>query len=189
MGFLDRRPFRADDPDGRELLAALLAAYDRAPAVREFVLAAGLPPAYFSWASAMSEVWPEVLRRAAGQGRLRSLITEVARDPDSAAYCVIARLIAEPTEEDAATGGGPGPRIGSVRRLVFEALSDDELTELCLDHFPAVYDQFAQGMSRSQRIIRLVEYCGRRGLLTNLVRLVSEINPEKYGEFAGGLDG
>jgi hypothetical protein len=71
---------------------------------------------------------------------------------------------------------------GSVRRLIAEALSDDELTELCLDHFPSVYGQFAQGMSRSQRIIRLVEYCARRGMLPDLARLVHGINPGRQGE-------
>jgi hypothetical protein len=98
MGFLDRRPFSASEPDGRALLAALLAIYDQGPAVRELVLAAGLRPAEFSWTSPMSQVWPEILRKAANQGRLRRLITEVARDPGSAAYDVIARLVAEPAE-------------------------------------------------------------------------------------------
>ena len=132
----------------------------------------------------MSEVWPAVLRKAAEQGVLRSLITTVARDPSSAAYDVFSRLVAEPVQEaatgtrDEEPGGGQQLEIGSVRRLIVEALSEDELTELCLDHFPAVYGQFAQGMSRSQRIIRLVEYCARRGVLTDLARLVHEINPE-----------
>lgn len=105
MGFLDRRPFRGDDSDGQALLDALLAAYYKEPAVREFVVAAGLRPADFSWNRPMSEVWPEILRSAADQGMLRLLVTAVARHPDSAAYDVIAGLAAEPFEESGADGG------------------------------------------------------------------------------------
>ena len=102
MGLLDRQPFEVIDPDGQALLSALQAAYDQAPAVREFVLAAGLRPADFSWLAPMSQVWPEVVRKAAQQRQLRPLITAVARDPGSTAYEVIARLVGEPPE--------PGPR-------------------------------------------------------------------------------
>ena len=99
MGFLDRGPFDATDPDGRALLEALLAVYDQVPSVREFVLAAGLRTADFPLWAPMSQVWPDVLRKAASQGLLRRLITAVARDPGSVAYDVIARLAAEPVEE------------------------------------------------------------------------------------------
>jgi tetratricopeptide (TPR) repeat protein len=97
MSFLDQRPFNASGPDGKALLAALLAAYDREAAVRELVLAAGLRAADFPWSAPMSQVWPQVLRKAADQGLLRRLISEVAEDPGSAAYEVFSRLAAEPT--------------------------------------------------------------------------------------------
>jgi hypothetical protein len=47
----------------------------------------------------------------------------------------------------------------AVRRLIREALSDEELTGLCLDHFPEVYEGFAAGMSRNQKILNLVQPC------------------------------
>lgn len=120
MGFLDRQPFDAGDPDGRALLAALQAVYDQAPAVRELVLAAGLRPADFPWLAPMSQVWPEVLRKAADRGRLRSLITVVAHDPGSAAYEVIARLASEPAGDGAQhPAGRPEPVIGSGQRLAY----------------------------------------------------------------------
>jgi hypothetical protein len=102
MGFLDRRPFDAADPDGQELLRALLALYDRAQAVRHLVLAAGMQPADFAWTEPMSLCWPEVLSKAAGRKLLRRLVAIVAENPDSAAHEVIARLLAEPAGEAAA---------------------------------------------------------------------------------------
>ncbi|GAA2329335.1 effector-associated domain EAD1-containing protein [Streptomyces cuspidosporus] len=219
-GFLDRVPFAAGDPGARELLDALLAAYDQGAEVREFVLAAGLRAAEFSWSAPMAEVWPQVLRRAADQGRLRRLVGVIAQDPNSAAYAVIGRLAAPPAppaepdafpspaaappaEPDAFpspaaappaapdVSAAPAPvpyRAGDVRRLVAEALDDDELTALCLDHFPAVYGQFAQGMSKSQKTIRLIEYCARRDRLPDLVRRVGEVNPVRHREFTDRLE-
>ncbi|MEU1790565.1 effector-associated domain EAD1-containing protein [Streptomyces sparsogenes] len=207
-GFLDRVPFAAGDPGARELLDALLAAYDQAAEVRGFVLAAGLRAAEFSWSAPMAEVWPQVLRRAADQGRLRRLIGVIAQDPNSAAYAVIGRLAATPVSsaaldvpESPAVPDAPAPpaaaappaaptpyRAGEVRQLVSEALDDDELTALCLDHFPAVYGQFAQGMSKSQKTIRLIEYCARRDRLPDLVRRVGEVNPVRHREFTDRLE-
>lgn len=92
MSLLDNAPFAADDPQARELLAALLTAYDQGPEVRAFVLAAGMRAAEFAWTGPMAEVWPQVLRRAADQGRLRRLVGVIAEDPNSAAYGIIARL-------------------------------------------------------------------------------------------------
>ncbi|MEU1663483.1 effector-associated domain EAD1-containing protein [Streptomyces sparsogenes] len=205
-GFLDRVPFAAGDPEARELLDALLAVYDQAAEVRRFVLAAGLRGAEFSWSAPMAEVWPQVLRRAADQGRLRRLIGVIAQDPNSAAYAVIGRLAATPAPPaapdalaspaaappaapDVSDAPAPVPyRAGDVRRLVAEALDDDELTALCLDHFPAVYGQFAQGMSKSQKTIRLIEYCARRDRLPDLVRRVGEVNPVRHREFTDRLE-
>ena len=47
----------------------------------------------------MSEVWPEVLRKAADRRLLRPLVTIIGSDPDTVTYEVIARLVAEPTGE------------------------------------------------------------------------------------------
>lgn len=161
MGFLDRQPFDASDPDGRLLLASLLSVYDRDTAVRELVLAGGLRPADFSWSVPMALVWPEVLRKAAEQGLLRHLIAAVAQDPDSAAYEVIARLAAEPAEEktrhptESSThgicGGRGLPYLEQVRRiappdppgLIGRENELAELTRFCLESrgFPYVWWQ------------------------------------------------
>ncbi|MFK4269181.1 effector-associated domain EAD1-containing protein [Streptomyces milbemycinicus] len=190
MSLLDNAPFAADDPQARELLAALLTVYDQGAEVRALVLAAGMRAAEFAWTAPMAEVWPQVLRRAADQGRLRRLVGLIAEDPNSAAYGIIARLAATPP---IATSAAPAPaplsyQPGDVRRLVMDALDDDELGALCLDHFPSVYDQFAQGMSKSQKTLRLIEYCARRDRLPDLVRRVGEVNPVRHREFTDRLE-
>ncbi|MDX3226299.1 effector-associated domain EAD1-containing protein [Streptomyces sp. ME19-01-6] len=189
---LDKAPFAADDPQARELLAVLLTVYDRGPEVRTFVLLAGMRAAEFPWTAPMAEVWPQVLRRAADQGRLRRLVGVIAEDPDSAAYGIIARLAATPAPATATANAAAPARLsyqpGDVRRLVMDSLDDDELNALCLDHFPSVYGQFAQGMSKSQKTIRLIEYCARRDRLPDLVRRVGEVNPVRHREFTDRLE-
>lgn len=48
-----------------------------------------------------------------------------------------------------------------LRQLVDQALTEDEFTVLCYDHFRAVYKGFSAGMSRNEKTIRLVDYCER----------------------------
>lgn len=69
---------------------------------------------------------------------------------------------------------------GSVRRLVDDALSDDDVDDLCLDHFPSVRRAFAAGMSRRAKIRVLVDHATRHDRLADVVRLVADANPEMY---------
>jgi hypothetical protein len=118
-GFLDRRPFDPADPDGQALLKALVTVYNQVDDVRDFVRAAGLGLADFSWTQPMSHVWREVLRQAADRGLLRRLVTVVAGHGGAAGYDVITRLAAEaagdataqeaPEEETAHGSGAPRP--------------------------------------------------------------------------------
>ena len=120
MGFLDRWPFNAEDPDGRALLKALLAAYYQSRPVKEFVLGASLDPADFVWDAPMSQVWPEVLRKAADQKKLRRLIEAVHRDSGSVAYEVIRRLASEPVDEASQYRVASTELVlGSSRRLAY----------------------------------------------------------------------
>jgi hypothetical protein len=94
---LDQRSFPSGDPDGKELLAALLELYYLAPDVQRFVQEIGMPPAQFAWNGAMEDVWPEVLQKAAASNLLRRLVRAVAADPGSAAYSALfQRLLAIP---------------------------------------------------------------------------------------------
>ncbi len=75
----------------------------------------------------------------------------------------------------------------AIRDLLSAAFSDDELTTLCFDHFPTLYEEFGTGMSKRQKIQLLLAHCVRRDRLDDLVRLVKEMNPAQYRRFAGRL--
>ena len=96
MGFLDCRPFPAAEPDGHELLDAVIKAFPKSPAVEAYVQTAGLPMARFKWMLSMEDVWPDVLSVAADLGKLRVLVDAIAKDLGDEAYPVFARLLAEP---------------------------------------------------------------------------------------------
>ena len=55
------------------------------------------------------------------------------------------------------------PTTADIRKFLTELFNDEELTSLCYDYFRDVYLDFALGMSKGQKIQRLIEYCGHRG--------------------------
>jgi hypothetical protein len=75
------------------------------------------------------------------------------------------------------------PHSADLRALLNDAFSDEELTTLCFDHFRAVYDNFSAGMSKSQKIQRLLEHCFRRHEVQALVILVERANPAQYRRY------
>ena len=77
----------------------------------------------------------------------------------------------------------------NIRKLLTTAFTDEELRQLCYDEppFRPVYEQFSAGMSKDQIIQRLIEYCERKGLMTNLLEIVEEEVPAIYNDFAGKL--
>ncbi len=75
----------------------------------------------------------------------------------------------------------------ALRDLISAALSEDEFTALAFDHFRPVYDQFAAGQTRNQRVQLLLEHAVRSGQMARLAALIQEINPARYREFADRL--
>ena len=75
----------------------------------------------------------------------------------------------------------------ALRDLISAALSGDELTALAFDHFRPVYDQFAAGQTRHQRVQLLLDHAARNEQMARLAALIQEINPARYREFAGRL--
>lgn len=71
----------------------------------------------------------------------------------------------------------------AIRKLLREALSDQELEDLCMDYFPDVHNQFSLGMDKHQKTHHLLEYCSRRNQLPYLLELIYQINPERYTEY------
>lgn len=74
-----------------------------------------------------------------------------------------------------------------IRELLLAAFSDEELTTFCYDAFQPVYEEFTSGMSRTQKIQRLVEQCGNRGDTARLLALVKQKNAYQYSRFESRL--
>jgi hypothetical protein len=70
-----------------------------------------------------------------------------------------------------------------IRDLLAAAFDDSELKTLCFGHFDAVYADFAEGMSRGEKIQRLLGYCERHVQMDRLLQLVRERNPAQYARF------
>ncbi len=85
----------------------------------------------------------------------------------------------------------PGVKVESptaaIRDLLTDAFSDEELTALCFDHFRSVFEEFSSGMSKRDKIQRLVEHCARQRALDDLLALVRERNPGQFAHFEAQL--
>jgi hypothetical protein len=79
------------------------------------------------------------------------------------------------------------PSVAQIRKLVEDALSDDDLSNLCQDEFPKVYNQFTTGQTKPQRIRSLVEYVDRQREVQNLLNAIERINPNAHGYFIDNL--
>jgi hypothetical protein len=75
----------------------------------------------------------------------------------------------------------------TIRDLLNAALDDEALNTLCFDHFRPVYDQFSVGMSRTDKIQRLVEHAERFVQIPQLLTQVRALNPAQYALFAARL--
>jgi sulfatase modifying factor 1 len=72
------------------------------------------------------------------------------------------------------------PATTDVRQFLTETFSDEELSTLCFDYFRDVYDDFASGMTKGQKIQILIERCERHGVLPNLLAAIQRARPEQY---------
>jgi len=76
---------------------------------------------------------------------------------------------------------------GAIRRMVEDAFDDEGLVNLCFDKFPPVYEKFADGQKKSERVRMLVDHARRNNLLNELLKCVEEANPNKYEEYRDKL--
>jgi len=75
----------------------------------------------------------------------------------------------------------PGtPSTADIRKFLVESLNDEELSTLCFDYFRDVYNDFASGMIKGQKIQLLIERCERRGVFSNLLAAIQRARPEQY---------
>jgi CheY-like chemotaxis protein len=77
----------------------------------------------------------------------------------------------------------------AIRDLLNAAFNDEELTTLCFDYFRPVYDDFAGGMSKGQKVQRLLDYCSRREQVEALLAAVQRANPAQVRRFEDRLRG
>jgi DNA-binding NarL/FixJ family response regulator len=73
--------------------------------------------------------------------------------------------------------------VAGIRKLIRAALSAEEFTTLCHDHFSAVYKDFASGMTFDQKITRLLEDCEHRNQLPKLLKHLRAANPEQFARY------
>jgi hypothetical protein len=74
-----------------------------------------------------------------------------------------------------------------IRELLTAAFSDGELTTFCYDYFRPVYENFAVGMSKGQKVQALIEHCGRTEQLPALLERVEAANSAQYARFEARL--
>jgi hypothetical protein len=72
--------------------------------------------------------------------------------------------------------------LGKIRELVEKALVDDDLKNLCFDHFMSVYTVCSQ-TNKSETVRQLVYYASTQNEIEKLLTLVSRINPSEYQKF------
>ena len=74
-----------------------------------------------------------------------------------------------------------------VRQLLAAAFSAGEISTLAFDLFPAVYHDFAAGMTRAQKIEMVLAYAERTGGVDDLLAYVQRVNRYQYNRFAARL--
>ena len=97
-----------------------------------------------------------------------------------------AQVVHQATEGTAQGSRGQWNR-SALRDLLTDAFTDPELTVLCYDHFPRVHDEIGEGMGKSTKVQRLLEYCIIHDEVETLLGLVREHNPAQYARFGGRL--
>lgn len=77
------------------------------------------------------------------------------------------------------------PSSSDIRRFLMDTFSDEELETFCFDYFQECHSSFAQGMSKSVKVRRLIEYCQRRDLTANLLEAIKAERPQQYDPYFG----
>ncbi len=75
------------------------------------------------------------------------------------------------------------PTTADMRYFLTSAFSDEEITTLCFDQFRPVYDNFSTGMSKGQKIQRLLEFCEQHAEWPNLLTALQHERPAQFARF------
>ena len=79
-----------------------------------------------------------------------------------------------------------GPSPSDIRKLLMDTFNDEEIQTLCFDHFPQVLDEFSVGMSKSDKVLRLLIHCRHHDLASRLLSAIQDIRPSQYAKVFGG---
>jgi hypothetical protein len=79
--------------------------------------------------------------------------------------------------------------LANIRRFLTEQFSDQELTELCFDHFHEVYRNFGAGATVNAKALALVDYCQRRDRLPELLAVLERERAEPFRRVFGARPG
>lgn len=81
-----------------------------------------------------------------------------------------------------------GYNTAAIRKLLIAAFDDEDFGPFCSDYYHDVYEQFALGMTMSQKVQLLLDYCADLpDGLDDLLQQVKSGNPDKYAELEPGL--
>ena len=73
-----------------------------------------------------------------------------------------------------------------LRKFIKEYFSPDELNTLLLDYFRPVYDDLTNGMTKSQQILLLIEFCHNQNKFEQLLAAIKRekqfFQPENYAQ-------
>jgi hypothetical protein len=72
--------------------------------------------------------------------------------------------------------------LGKIRELIGEALTSQELADLCFDAFPTVYKDF-DGQNRGTNTRSLVDYAFKQGQIGKLLKEIEGKNPYCYNKY------
>lgn len=75
----------------------------------------------------------------------------------------------------------------ALRRLLTEAFDDETLTTFVFDNFPEVYHDYSRGLSKGEKIQRLIQYCQHHLQFERLLALVRQHNPAQSQRFAASV--
>jgi DNA uptake protein ComE-like DNA-binding protein len=75
--------------------------------------------------------------------------------------------------------------LATIRRFLIEYFSDEDLTQLCFDHFHEVYRNLATDMTIGRKALQLVDYCYRRDLLPKLLGVLEQERPDSFSRVFG----
>jgi hypothetical protein len=75
-----------------------------------------------------------------------------------------------------------------IRQFLIEAFNDEELTTFCFDRFSDVYQSFAVGMTKGQKVQLLLEHCQNYKTTSDLVAALAQTRPTQFQQRFGSAD-